>query len=367
VKADANVRHRGGGGSRAQGAGAWSESATLLGIDALSQAAAPWGMNFVQLSPGGLRADYAVASTLRVNLSYAAYSGAVALHGRVPAGTCAITVPASRGSSAPGWGPGGPLPSISRAGSKVSIYVPRGAELFAVVVEEALLDEEVRARLGKSLRSLARGAGLRFRNEQARRRLLDQWRVLLGIAAVSSTTPPDPREGARLFERVVLESFLLASVPAAVEERSPAHVRLAYRTELLMRERLGERVRLAHVARELGTSVRSVQLSFQEAFGMPPSAYHAALRLNGARRALRAGGEGPARVYEVAQRWGFHHAGRFSIAYRRMFGESPRATVRAVRLEKAAERGASPLSLRFVWRTRGAATRGRPVDGLSGG
>ena len=32
-------------------------------------------------------------------------------------------------------------------------------------------------------------------------------------------------------------------------------------------------------------------------------------------------------VTEAALRWGFAHAGRFSIAYRRRFGESPSVTL----------------------------------------
>ena len=34
------------------------------------------------------------------------------------------------------------------------------------------------------------------------------------------------------------------------------------------------------------------------------------------------------RVSDVALRWGFTHFGRFSLEYRRMFGESPRETLK---------------------------------------
>jgi transcriptional regulator GlxA family with amidase domain len=36
-------------------------------------------------------------------------------------------------------------------------------------------------------------------------------------------------------------------------------------------------------------------------------------------------------VTAVAWRWGFTHMGRFAIAYRRRFGESPSATLAAAR------------------------------------
>ena len=34
------------------------------------------------------------------------------------------------------------------------------------------------------------------------------------------------------------------------------------------------------------------------------------------------------KVTEVAMKWGFHHLGRFSAAYRQRFGESPSETLR---------------------------------------
>jgi AraC family ethanolamine operon transcriptional activator len=52
------------------------------------------------------------------------------------------------------------------------------------------------------------------------------------------------------------------------------------------------------------------------------------MRLNAARRDLVRAGAGETSVTTTALRWGFGHFGRFSVDYRRMFGESPIATLR---------------------------------------
>jgi AraC-like DNA-binding protein len=51
-------------------------------------------------------------------------------------------------------------------------------------------------------------------------------------------------------------------------------------------------------------------------------------RLAEARRALQQAGSGQS-ITDIAMSWGFSHLGRFAIAYRRRFGETPRATLAA--------------------------------------
>ena len=53
------------------------------------------------------------------------------------------------------------------------------------------------------------------------------------------------------------------------------------------------------------------------------------LRLKRVRAELESGKS--RRVHDSALRWGFVHAGRFSLEYRRRFGESPSATLARAR------------------------------------
>jgi AraC family ethanolamine operon transcriptional activator len=75
-------------------------------------------------------------------------------------------------------------------------------------------------------------------------------------------------------------------------------------------------------------SGRVLQYAFREVYGVGPQGWFQAMKLNEANRELRAHGPGEVRVSDVALRWGFTHFGRFSVEYRRMFGERPSETLK---------------------------------------
>ena len=97
-----------------------------------------------------------------------------------------------------------------------------------------------------------------------------------------------------------------------------------------IRAHLFERVRLSDVALALNVSARTVQLIFTQEAGESLTQYVARLRLEEAhQRLLR--GDFLTNVTQIAMDCGFNHAGLFSAAYRRAFGELPRDTLARVR------------------------------------
>lgn len=116
-------------------------------------------------------------------------------------------------------------------------------------------------------------------------------------------------------------------IPISDESGMPRSVARALR---LVRARLGGDApappRLAEMAAAAGVSPRSLQRDFARVLGLSPSAAVLRLRLEAARQTL-AGGQAPS-VLAAALRHGFDHPGRFAIAYRRAFGQSPSATLR---------------------------------------
>jgi AraC family ethanolamine operon transcriptional activator len=81
---------------------------------------------------------------------------------------------------------------------------------------------------------------------------------------------------------------------------------------------------IADLCRELGISRRALQQSFQDTLGVKPSTYMRAVRMNGARRAIKT----ERSVADAATLWGFWHFGRFARDYHMMFGELPSETFR---------------------------------------
>ena len=75
-------------------------------------------------------------------------------------------------------------------------------------------------------------------------------------------------------------------------------------------------------------SERMLQYAFRDIYGMGPHAWFQAMKLKEANRELGTRRSRDLRVSDVAMRWGFTHFGRFSLEYRRMFGESPSETLK---------------------------------------
>jgi len=97
-----------------------------------------------------------------------------------------------------------------------------------------------------------------------------------------------------------------------------------------IRAHLFERIRLSDVAQALNVSARSVQLMFAQDAGESLTQYVTRLRLEEAhQRLLR--GDVLTNVTQIAMDCGFNHAGMFSAAYRRAFGELPRDTLARAR------------------------------------
>lgn len=87
-----------------------------------------------------------------------------------------------------------------------------------------------------------------------------------------------------------------------------------------------KKVGLAEIATAAGCSYRAVQRGFMDAYGVSPMAYLRTIRLRRI-RSLLLSGQGEGSISEIAQNLGFPHAGRFSQAYCREYGELPSETL----------------------------------------
>ena len=84
---------------------------------------------------------------------------------------------------------------------------------------------------------------------------------------------------------------------------------------------------LSEIAEAVGVTPRSVQYMFRRHLGTTPLEYLRRLRLDLAHRDLQAADPAVDTVTAIAGRWGFTHAGRFSIAHKQAFGIKPSRTL----------------------------------------
>jgi AraC-like DNA-binding protein len=104
----------------------------------------------------------------------------------------------------------------------------------------------------------------------------------------------------------------------------PAYIR---RAEDFMRAHCAEPIRMVHVAAAAGCGVGTLGAVFRHFRGKTPLGVLHAIRLEQAHCELTRGGTG-ASVATVARRYGFTNPARFTVAFRRRFGETPSEVVR---------------------------------------
>jgi AraC-like DNA-binding protein len=85
---------------------------------------------------------------------------------------------------------------------------------------------------------------------------------------------------------------------------------------------------MADLCKAVGASYQTLRACCQEHLGISPKRYLLLRRMHIARRALRRAEAEKTTVTEIATTYGFWELGRFSVAYRSLFGEAPLATLR---------------------------------------
>jgi transcriptional regulator GlxA family with amidase domain len=102
---------------------------------------------------------------------------------------------------------------------------------------------------------------------------------------------------------------------------------LVERAEKLALADLDEPLHISALCRSLAVSERTLRKVFHKTYGVPPCRHLRMLRLSQARRALLSADSKSATVTEIATSFGFVELGRFSVEYRKAFGESPSQTL----------------------------------------
>jgi AraC-like DNA-binding protein len=130
---------------------------------------------------------------------------------------------------------------------------------------------------------------------------------------------------------LILATFL-RTFPTNIDDPAPAPGAVTAAVARAMRyleDHFAKPVRMADVVAASRLSPRGLQAAFQRELSCTPTVYLRRIRLTAAHRELRlADSTSSTTVAEIARGAGFSHVGRFSVAYRDAYGESPRETLR---------------------------------------
>ncbi|TYL73994.1 helix-turn-helix domain-containing protein [Bradyrhizobium cytisi] len=108
------------------------------------------------------------------------------------------------------------------------------------------------------------------------------------------------------------------------------HADIMARFEEALAVRNEGHLNLSGLCATIGVPERTLRLCCAEFLGISPGRYHLLRRLNRARSALRRANPDTASVSEIARDHQFTELGRFAVAYRAVFGETPSSTLRRV-------------------------------------
>jgi len=123
----------------------------------------------------------------------------------------------------------------------------------------------------------------------------------------------------------------VATVPGTSYERENKPCRdLVEQAETLALADLDGPLHISALCRALKVSERTLRKVFHKTYGLPPCRHLRMLRLSEARRALLSADCELTTVTAVAMCFGFVELGRFSVEYRKIFGESPSQTLHRV-------------------------------------
>jgi AraC-like DNA-binding protein len=213
-------------------------------------------------------------------------------------------------------------------------WAPFTGEWDEVVMETVTLDQARVARHGAELTGLAPDQVV-FSGMAPLSPALDSWwhcvrdHVRRHVLGMESPPPLLLTEGFRRLAAAMLVVFPNSTQdldPRPRETGEPATVRRAVE---FIDAHAGDAIDLTQIAEASGIGLRGLQMAFRRHRDQTPTEYLRRVRMESAHRDLRTGD--PAlgdTVAAVAARWGFIHAGRFAVEYRRVYGCSPSETLR---------------------------------------
>ena len=138
-------------------------------------------------------------------------------------------------------------------------------------------------------------------------------------------------EVARSIEEALVEAMVICLADDYSEEVRNVHrhrARVMRRLEDTLAAKSGETLYMAELCAAVGATYWTLRDCCLEHLGMSPKRYLWMRRMNLARLALWSADPEKSTVTEIATDHGFWELGRFSVAYRSLFGEPPSAALR---------------------------------------
>lgn len=305
------------------GKAATVHAASTRDIDEQAALLRGWNQTYDQISTGPFKGSFLEAQLGGVLLFREVTSNALHQRGYLPPGSIAVGVPIALCGNATFCGQqcDGTQLHVFSGKDSFEFFSPSGLDIAGFVLVEKDLHGALTSDQLETVLPTLRNPHLRSVEPSAAGRMR---RIFADICEVIAESPEYADDPLRLssMARDVTDAVAtaLSGTNSEQSEISPAkRARVVRDVRELVVECPDRYASVEELCRTLGISRRGLQQSFQETLGLKPTAYLRAVRMNGARRAIRHAGS----VAEAATLWGFWHFGRFARDYKVMFGELP--------------------------------------------
>jgi AraC family ethanolamine operon transcriptional activator len=200
-----------------------------------------------------------------------------------------------------------------------------GTDLLLLSMSRQRMEEATRALWGTSIAETGDVSTLVFQNLQTSATRAASWFARIETLLHAPKARVFER-AAREIEERLLEDLLVAVAPPERPFPGVHRRKGARRAEAFIQAHWRDSISLADLCRAAGSPDRDLRRAFGELYGASPMVYLRTVRLQAAREELRRT-ECERSISEVALGRGFTHLGRFSVDYRRAFGETPSQTL----------------------------------------
>jgi AraC family ethanolamine operon transcriptional activator len=307
---------------------AWARASLTFDMDAHAAAQGSWLLRYEQLSRGQFRGELKTVQFDGLRLFSERTNVALRQRGRLDEQAYGFAM--SLHSTAEVFFNGRRVPDdaiMCGRGDHIDLLTPAPYSLIALAVDRDLLNPLWERMYQKPLASwLERQMVLQPTPEWSA--ALRQKHVLaLQRAMALAEHGSDISVLGALRDDILIEwiEALPPSVDASDLDTLERRKRMVDKACELMLATPDEPLSILQVCSRVGASRRKLNYCFQDVLGTSPTKYLRALRLNGARRDLKAGSRSS--VQDVAARWGFWHLGEFSRDYKTHFFELPSETL----------------------------------------
>jgi AraC family ethanolamine operon transcriptional activator len=296
--------------------------------DQMKELASFWNIEQEQLEPGPYFGRISAFHTPRLQIAITHRSRSTRIRGQVPrdAAVFGLVLPSPSPAFFRCRRLGPQEIALVTSGEELMLQTMGDSRVVSVAVSAGVAHDHANSAWGEPLAARCRDGRLLLSGGTAAGSIGEKLTALIHATLKQPEKLHDDEFCARL-EHVILDALL-----GQVDVHRPQPIRserreYAIKAKEYLRAHANEPLRMGELCGEIGRSSRTLEIGFREAFGMSLKARLQAMRLNGAHRDLRAAKGSEKTVKEIAMKCGFMHLGRFSVNYRKWFGECPSATL----------------------------------------